>query len=339
MEGPTIRELAQHCGLSPSAISAALRNKKNISPETKQRVHQAAQELGYSSDAKLSQLMSYLRSNKGNRTAPSLILLYDSPSPSYIDDRPWLATYTNGVERRCAQFGYIIEKIWARSASTARLNQILQARGVEGVILFQPTDFFPGEFAKDLGKYALCAIEGDHAGRNFPRVVSMGFENVRLAMKKVIELGYERPAMVIGNWVNEINDGLLRAGFIESQWALPASQRIPPLIMDDWHLQLDRWVKKNRPDVLLCGDSNTVKYLKKSGLRVPKDISVVHLNHGHDVQSWAGVDNNHSEIGSAAVDLVVAQIHRGETGLPAHPKSIFLYGVWKDGETCPAKLG
>jgi DNA-binding LacI/PurR family transcriptional regulator len=45
----TIRELAEYTGLSPAAVSYALRGK-HVSPETERRVRQAADELGYEAD-------------------------------------------------------------------------------------------------------------------------------------------------------------------------------------------------------------------------------------------------------------------------------------------------
>lgn len=335
MSKPTIRDLAKHCGLSPSAVSSALRNKRNVSEATKARVRLAANELGYNLDAKLSQLMSYMRSNKDSQNAPSLMLLHNNSTATFIYEMPWLSNYVQGIEDRCNEFGYILEKIWFQSHTPDRLDTILHARGIEGVILFHPSDDFPASFQANLNSFSLCAIEGCYGGHIFPRVASMGFENIRLAMKRIAELGYKRPGLVIGEWVNYSNDGHLRAGFIESQWELEPSQRIAPLIVEKWHLKIAAWYRKTRPDVIICGDSTTISHLNAAGIRVPEDVAVVHWNCGPDVADWAGVDNLHREIGAAAIDLLVAQIHRGDVGIPPHPKSIFLNGIWRDGWTCP----
>src|SRR4051794_41396119 len=45
----TIRELAEYTGLSPAAVSYALRGKQ-VSAETERRVREAAEEVGYESD-------------------------------------------------------------------------------------------------------------------------------------------------------------------------------------------------------------------------------------------------------------------------------------------------
>jgi hypothetical protein len=40
-------------------------------------------------------------------------------------------------------------------------------------------------------------------------------------------------------------------------------------------------------------------------------------------------------VGAAAVDTVVAQIHRNERGVPVFPKTVMIEGSWMDGETAP----
>ena len=46
---PTIRQLAEHTGLSPAAVSYALRGLQ-VSTETQARVQAAAEELGFRTD-------------------------------------------------------------------------------------------------------------------------------------------------------------------------------------------------------------------------------------------------------------------------------------------------
>ena len=38
-------------------------------------------------------------------------------------------------------------------------------------------------------------------------------------------------------------------------------------------------------------------------------------------------------VGAAAVDLLVAQIHRNERGLPANPYTVQVQGVWRPGNS------
>jgi hypothetical protein len=45
---------------------------------------------------------------------------------------------------------------------------------------------------------------------------------------------------------------------------------------------------------------------------------------------------NHADVGASAVEMVVAQIHRGERGIPTVPKLILTDGTWVPGPSiCP----
>jgi len=47
----------------------------------------------------------------------------------------------------------------------------------------------------------------------------------------------------------------------------------------------------------------------------------------------AGVYGNSERTGAAAVELVVSQLHRGESGPPAHAMHYLVAGSWMPGKT------
>jgi LacI family transcriptional regulator len=66
---------------------------------------------------------------------------------------------------------------------------------------------------------------------------------------------------------------------------------------------------------------------------VPKDLGIVMLDYSNSYGSCAGVDQHHEILGAAAVDLVVGQLYRNETGVPSHPKYVTIEGSWIKGAT------
>ena len=58
---PTIKEIAERSGFSPSTVSYALRDNPRIPGETRDKIKAVAQEMGYQRDAHLGQLMAYLK--------------------------------------------------------------------------------------------------------------------------------------------------------------------------------------------------------------------------------------------------------------------------------------
>jgi hypothetical protein len=62
------------------------------------------------------------------------------------------------------------------------------------------------------------------------------------------------------------------------------------------------------------------------------------LNWNERSRPCAGLDLRPELQGTAAINSVVAQIHRNERGLPADPHTVMLSGRWVDGPTIRRSL-
>ncbi len=93
------------------------------------------------------------------------------------------------------------------------------------------------------------------------------------------------------------------------------------------------WVSRHRPDVIFSMHMEIEKWLADMGLKAPADIGLIHLDRTSTVKRWAGMTQNNESIGIAAVDMVVGQLHRNETGVPLFQKNMFISGSWRDGVT------
>ena len=78
-----VRHLAKLAGISPSAVSLALRDSPRISAKTKALVIRLAREAGYAPDGKIAQLMRHIRTPRGVRPQAcfGVISFYDSLLP------------------------------------------------------------------------------------------------------------------------------------------------------------------------------------------------------------------------------------------------------------------
>ncbi len=124
-------------------------------------------------------------------------------------------------------------------------------------------------------------------------------------------------------------------------WEGPVKNRLPVLMVSedsaDSQTAFHQWVRRWKPDALLCSGHLQAEWLLQMGLRAPKDIGIAHLNLAPDVGHWAGIDPQIELIAAAAVDMLVAQIHRHERGVPAVPRENMLKGVWVQGQTVRKK--
>ncbi len=96
-------------------------------------------------------------------------------------------------------------------------------------------------------------------------------------------------------------------------------------------------MKEHRPDVILTLHPQIRDWLETMNLKSPEDIGLVHLDLTEVLVGWAGMRQNNEQIGIAAVDMLVGQLHRNEFGPPPFQKCMFIEGTWVPGGTVRAQ--
>lgn len=85
-------------------------------------------------------------------------------------------------------------------------------------------------------------------------------------------------------------------------------------------------MEKHRPEAILSENSGLLIALRK---HFP-EVAGFTLDRV-DGDPTPGVRVRRRQIGASAADAVVAQLNRGERGVPDIPKRILIEGVWEDG--------
>lgn len=93
------------------------------------------------------------------------------------------------------------------------------------------------------------------------------------------------------------------------------------------------WLRREKPQVVLVDSPERWEFLL--GRVEAGGPAVVNLDVPEADGRLAGILQPWEECGAACVDLVVAQFHRNEYGLPRFPKVMQLPGRWVDGSSCP----
>jgi DNA-binding LacI/PurR family transcriptional regulator len=95
------------------------------------------------------------------------------------------------------------------------------------------------------------------------------------------------------------------------------------------------WVRRDRLDAVLSADPRQLDWLREAGVAVPDKVAYVCFTRATEMSGLAGVANNPEEIAAATVDMVVAQLHRNERGVPSEPRVLQIAPHWEPGETLP----
>lgn len=340
---PNLREIARVTGLTATAVSMALRNAPGVSEATRQRVRETAEKMGYRPNPLVTSLMQHIRSGRKTKDHGCIAILLDRVSKDEWHSLPSDFVYRQqyeGYQQQAALRGYRTECFCLRApdASIAAIERELYTRGIAGLVLAAPRVPPSPAPAMRWERYALSTISYAWTTPAIDRVSSHHRHTVERACAEVWRRGYRRIGLCLPDIAINGVDSNWMAGYLVSQTRLPGLARITPFagtvhdtplkIFRAWH---DRW----HPDVILTLLGEEERWLRSLSLSIPDDIALVCLNRSPD-SAIAGIDENNTEVGAVACDLVVNQLTHNERGLPAHPKTILIDGVWNDGWSLPA---
>jgi len=339
---PRYREIALQAGVSVASVSLALRNDPRISAPVRARIQKIASEMGYRPNPLLSAYQASVRSRKPAKFRAVLGWINDHPDEN-MWRKPWSQPILTGAQARARELGYELDEIWfpeirpeAPEENVRKIQKILRARGIVGVLLpslerghhaVQPWDGFAVVCIGDhhlLAKHSSIHTEAIHEHH---RVNSDDLYNMQLAFINLSENGRERIGLVITSHVDKETAYAFTSGLLRGQMDLPERRRVPILFTNEIP-EVMAWVKKHRPDAVICNHSDVPDAVKKAGFKVPQEVVVAHMNLAADVAGLVGIDRRMHLLGAAAVDMLTASLIRNETGVPPYAKAMSIEGVW-----------
>ncbi len=281
----TIVDVAHRAGVSKSTVSNVVRGR-TVTPELRERVLEAIQELGYAPSAVAQGLA-------GRRTLTLGVMVPRLENPFY-------AEMLSGIEEAAEADGY--QLLVASTDTTGRT----EAQAANALRSYRPAGYLLCGMrdqcvATDLarGGLPIVVLDSHKAPEEAGRVVVDDYVGTRLAVNHLIELGHRRIAAVIASDVDAgrhmrvagFVDALEEAGLTaDEELRLPdlrspgASEPAPRPAVVDRLLRLDP-----RPTAIVAGDDlsaiGLIDTLEARNLRVPRDVSVV----GFDDIAWARV--------------------------------------------------
>jgi LacI family transcriptional regulator len=338
-----MQQIADAAGVSKSAVSLALRNDPRISEPTRVRIQKAAHDMGYRRNPIVDSLMTQLRAGRQPVFQANLGLINCSPLRDLTQNHTF-RRLREGVLRRAEQLGYGVEEFWLQQPDMRpeRLQQIMETRGIHGLVLIaglSPNIIGEG-YVKFWYNFACSVIGVTHLKDNLNCASNDQYLTARNAAQKVIELGYQRPMLVVPVEDDALLDDKFSAGFYSATRSLPAKNHLG-LVPFDLHAptKATARIKKLKPDVVITNKVELYDALIEEGVRIPEDMGLIHLDWHDEIRHLAGMRQNNRVVGSAGVDLVVGQLQKNEHGAQEFPKVVQIESVWIDGATVKPKIG
>lgn len=194
MRRPTIRDIAQAAGVSPGAVSFALNGQRGVSEQTRARVRQVADELGWAPSAAA-------RALSVNR-AQAVGLVIARPSDS-ISSEGFFLRFIAGVEEilTARSLSLVLQLVSTPAEEDAIYRSWWSGRRVDGVILTDPRQGDPRpEQLMGLGLPAVMVGAPEGAWGHLPigTVATDDAAATRLVVEHLYAIGRRRYAHVSG---------------------------------------------------------------------------------------------------------------------------------------------
>lgn len=319
-------------GLSLAAVSYALRNDPKIPAETRRHVHAIARRLGYRPNPRVASLMAHIRRAHARPAGEQLAFLWVHTSRTQSARDPFLRQVFQGARRRAEQAGFGIEEFWTNDPgmSGPRLEQILRARGIVGVVL---SPIMTRESALtldwDWGCFAAAVIgnvtwtpELHHAGHHH-------YLAMRMVLCELAKLGRMRPAALIEATSNQRAKRAWEAAFLTQDSPPRQSAARIRIVNTPATSDLADWVADRQPDVLIVSEVSLLETPRLRTVMRQLRAPVVTLYWSAAVPAGiGGVDQCYERIAAHAVDLVTTQLNSNEFGVPDLPRLMLFPGRW-----------
>ena len=334
----SLGDVAKAAGVSKATASMVLRNCVGPSEKTRAMVFKVAKDLAYAPDPRIGALMSRVH-NAGTKDLVPLAWLDNNWEKGAWETYKFLTPYLEGARARAQELGYRIDTIWAREPgmSMRRISKIIYQRGIEGVIVTPGVKHVRLEWEK----LASVALGSSLLAPALHRVMADVTFNLLLTLKMLKRHGYVRIGICMDRLVGRGSYDAVLAASHYFHATLPKEEIIPILIYargrgttaNDNQQSIARWLKEQKPDVVVGHDNALVKTVTASGFRVPEQVGVVHIATDDDVKDWAGIDSKRRETGAFAAEWVISLVQNRRFGVPGTAITTMIRGAWHNGRT------
>lgn len=332
-----MRDIAYAAGVSVMTVSRALRNMPKVAPATRQRILDVAETLGYRPDPDLARLMERVRSKKGTSIHAAIAVIREYVPVDDLLTNSYQFVSLKDIRSRALAYGYEVEEFWlGRDGLTPqRLQKILDARGIEGVIVSPQSTQLP---CAEIDYSPFAAVTFGFGMRD--PALHICITNMTLGIdivaRNLADRGYRRIGVAVTRWIVNRSQFGYGGGLFHFQQDVPPENRVPLLMLPHneirrGHKAFADWMKEHKPDVVISFDTHVPGWLKRMGLRIPDDIGFVVHDWTPKMTGMAGIYHRRDHIAAAAVDLVVTQLSQNERGVPAFPRQIMVPPEWIEG--------
>ena len=286
-ERTTLRDIAVQAQVSLTTVSQALNDKGAISKETRDKVLNTAERLGYQQRVLISPRLS--------RQLSKLTMLIKR-DPNEKAPNPFHYYVMKGIEQQCRQLGLELRYSSIAVDENSRvleLPSVPSLRHTDGVLIVGAVVEDGRAFLERLGDRPAVFVNGYLRGASYDRTCIDNRAGAHDATTYLLEQGHTHIGFVGGGKevhpsINERREGYLKA--LEDGGFHTAYGADSFVLTPDYAADAAKELLKKHPEITaLVGASDNVamgiyKAAESLGLRVPHDLSVMGFDNLHGVE-------------------------------------------------------
>jgi len=269
----TIYDIAREANVSMATVSRVVNGHPNVKPNTRKKVNECIERLGYRPNAVARGLAS-------KKTTTVGVIIPDISSPIY-------AEMTRGIEDIATMYKYniILSNSDQNHLKELQLINTMLSKQVDGIVFMSGnvTPKLVSEFEK--AKVPVVLAGSVERTETLPSVNIDYFEATRDAINQFINRGHKNIGIVIGNKEEPINGLLYLGGYKKAleDANIPFKEEL--VIESDYTYQsgmeaYDQFSKlENKPTAIYCISDQVsigvVHGAQDSGYSVPDDVEVI----------------------------------------------------------------
>ncbi|MDQ8194693.1 LacI family DNA-binding transcriptional regulator [Coraliomargarita sp. SDUM461004] len=331
----SMRDIAKAADVSVMTVSLALKNSPRCANATRRRILALADEMGFSPDPALRALVSYRHQKNNPSYSGTIAYINNTASPNLVKRGGYHQNLFDGASERGKQLGYKVEEFWINEPGVKRdrISQILQARGIQGLIL-GPQVSAHSKLILDWQHFCVVQIGFSLESPKFHTIGADVYKAVFRIMLELCRLGYRRIGLALNHHQDERVENRYSGAYLAVQNKMPSTyQRIPILCEDDIDASaFSSWYYMHRPDAIICGQNKCVEFLQAMGISIPKDVGYV-APFKANLDQFAHADGRQEDSGQKAVEILSGMIDRNERGIPESRMIHTVEPLWNSGKT------
>ena len=330
----SLKDIANRCGVSTATVSKALHDQKDISVETKKKIKNIANEMGYFPNA----AARALKTNESNNIG---VLYADEAAMGLTHE--YFAGVLNGFKTRAERQGYDITFI-NTSLTDSRISYLehCKYRNFDGVVIvcadFQNSD------VQELMNSDLPVVTIDYMHYNCSAVSSNNVKCMSDLVSYIINMGHKKIAYIHGQEYASVTRDRLAAFYrvleqhnidIPEDYVRSAKYLETDEVAEQTQQLLDL---DDRPTCIIYPDDTAaiggINVIRANGLKIPDDISIAGYDGTRISQLMSPklttIRQDTDQIGMEAADRLISIIKKPKTALV---ERVVVEGILLEGES------